>query len=126
MSTPPHESPHPPYLYPDYRSTTLRAPSRPLIPLHHATLSETTGPLFGAQEIAPEDADLTRQHDGAPLGQRIIIAGRVLDSAGTPLRGALVEVWQANAAGRYHHPEDQHDAPLDPNFSGGGRCLTDD
>lgn len=126
MSTPAHESPHPPHLYPDYRSTVLRAPSRPLIPLAHTTLSETTGPLFGAADIAQTDADLTRQHAGAPIGQRIVIAGRVVDGVGTPLPGTLVEVWQANAAGRYAHPEDQHDAPLDPAFSGGGRCLTDD
>ena len=115
----------PPYLFPDYRSTVLRAPSRPLIPLSH-TLSEISGPLFGVEHLGPLDHDLTRQHRGEPLGQRIIVAGRVLDGDGRPLPQTLVEVWQANAAGRYAHPQDQHSAPLDPNFSGGGRCLTDD
>ena len=72
------------------------------------------------------DSDLTRQHAGEPLGERIIVEGRVLDEDGRPLRQTLVEVWQANAAGRYTHRIDQHDAPLDPNFSGAGRTLTDD
>ena len=114
----------PPYLYAGYRSTALRAPSRPLIPITH-TLSEITGPLFGDDVIAENDDDLTRQHEGEPLGERIIVAGRVIDEYGQPIPNTLVEVWQANAAGRYAHPEDQHDAPLDPNFSGGGRCFTD-
>ncbi len=113
------------YLFPDYRSTVLRAPSRPLIPLKH-TLSEMTGPLFGPEVIGPVDHDLTRQHQGEPLGQRIIVSGCVLDAGGRPVPRTLVELWQANAAGRYAHPEDQHIAPLDPNFTGGGRCLTDD
>jgi protocatechuate 3,4-dioxygenase beta subunit len=118
---------HPPHLYPDYRSTTLRAPSRPLIPLAH-TLSEITGPIFGPEDVGPLDHDLTRQHEdeGQPIGQRIIVAGRVLDGDGTPIPGTLIEVWQANAAGRYAHREDQHDAPLDPAFTGGGRCITDE
>ena len=72
------------------------------------------------------DSDLTRQHAGEPLGQRIVVSGRVLGSDGKPLRGQLIEIWQANAAGRYRHAVDTHDAPLDPNFSGAGRCLTDD
>ena len=86
----------------------------------------STGPVFGEDAVEPFDADLTRQHAGEPLGERIIVTGRVLDEDGRPLRGALVEVWQANAAGRYRHEVDQHPAPLDPNFTGAGRCLTDD
>ncbi len=115
---------HPPLLYPEYRSTSLRAPSRPLIPIRQ-TLSEITGPIFGADILGPNDADLTRQHEGEPIGQRIIVAGRVLNGFGQPVAGTLIEVWQANAAGRYAHRADQHHAPLDPNFSGGGRCVTD-
>jgi protocatechuate 3,4-dioxygenase, beta subunit len=116
---------HPPLAWPAYRSTALRAPSRSLVPLPHA-LTELTGPVFGDDRIGPRDADLTGQHDGEPLGERIIVTGRVLDEAGRPLRRSLVEIWQANAAGRYRHDIDRHPAPLDPNFSGGGRCLTDD
>jgi len=114
----------PPYLYPPYRSTLLRAPTRPLVLLPHR-LSERTGPVFGDGEIGRLDHDLTRQHGGEPLGERIIVTGRVLDTDGRPVRNALVEVWQTNAAGRYAHKRDQHPAPLDPNFTGAGRCLTD-
>jgi protocatechuate 3,4-dioxygenase beta subunit len=115
----------PPYVWPDYVGTRLRAPRDPLV-LVPATLSELTGPVYGESALGPSDADLTRQHAGEPLGQRIVIEGHVLGSDGKPLRGQLVEIWQANAAGRYRHSVDRHDAPLDPNFSGGGRCLTDD
>jgi protocatechuate 3,4-dioxygenase, beta subunit len=115
----------PPYLYPDYRSTESRAPKRPLVILPH-TLSELTGPAFGDEAVGELDSDLTRQHAGEPLGERIIVTGRVLDRDGRPVRSTLVEVWQANAAGRYHHDIDRHPAPLDPNFSGAGRCLTND
>ena len=115
----------PPHLYAGYRSTLLRAPSRPLIPITH-TLSEITGPLFGADVLGDGDDDLTRHHAGEPLGERIIVSGRVIDEHGGAIPHTLVEVWQANAAGRYLHPEDTHKAPLDPNFAGGGRCLTDD
>jgi protocatechuate 3,4-dioxygenase beta subunit len=114
----------PPLLHPDYRSTRLRAPSRPLAILPH-TETELTGPAFGHERIGELDHDLTRQHDGEPLGERIVVHGRVLDGAGRPVRDSLVEVWQANAAGRYAHAVDRHPAPLDPNFSGAGRCLTD-
>jgi protocatechuate 3,4-dioxygenase beta subunit len=107
-----------------YRSTVLRAPNRPLQPLPH-TLTEDTGPVYGHEHVGELDHDLTRQHAGEPLGERIILAGRVLDEDARPVRDALVEIWQANAAGRYAHGRDLHDAPLDPNFSGGGRCLTD-
>jgi protocatechuate 3,4-dioxygenase, beta subunit len=115
----------PPLLYPDYRSTRLRAPGEPLV-LHPASLSEVTGPIFGDGRLTDSDADLTRQHAGEPLGQRIVVTGRVLGSDGKPLSGQLVEIWQANAAGRYNHVVDTWDAPLDPNFDGGGRCLTDE
>ena len=114
---------NPPYLYPDYVATRLRAPKKPLIILP-GTLSDTTGPAFGRGLIEESDNDLTRQHGGEPLGERIIVTGRVLDGDGRPVRGSLVEIWQANAAGRYTHHLDQHPAPLDPNFSGAGRCLT--
>lgn len=115
---------HPPYLYPDYRSTALRAPKRPLVILPH-TLSELTGPAFGDESVEELDHDLTRQHPGEPLGERILVSGRVIDGEGRPVRRTLVEVWQANAAGRYAHDVDRHPAPLDPNFTGAGRCLTD-
>ena len=115
----------PPYLYPDYGGTRLRAPKDPLVVLP-ATLTELTAPVFGSSDVRASDADLTRQHDGEPLGERVIVAGRVLDSDGRPLRHQLVEIWQANAAGRYTHRIDQHPAHLDPNFSGAGRAVTDD
>lgn len=115
----------PPYDHPDYVGTRLRAPKEPLVVIP-ATLTELTGPAYGESAVNPLDADLTRQHAGEPQGQRIVVAGRVLGSDGRPLRGQLVEIWQANAAGRYRHEVDDHDAPLDPNFSGAGRCLTDD
>ena len=115
----------PPYLSPGYVATRTRSPQRPLIPLEH-TLSEVTGPLFGHEAIGELDHDLTRQHDGEPLGERIIVHGRVLDGDGRPVRNTLIELWQANAAGRYAHQVDDHPAPLDPNFKGAGRALTDD
>lgn len=114
----------PPYLYPAYRSTLLRAPTRPLVLLPQR-LSERTGPVFGDGEIGLLDHDLTRQHAGEPQGERIIVTGRILDSDGRPVRNTLIEAWQTNAAGRYAHAKDQHPAPLDPNFTGAGRCLTD-
>ncbi|HEX8260903.1 MAG TPA: protocatechuate 3,4-dioxygenase subunit beta [Rubrobacteraceae bacterium] len=116
---------HPPYLYPDYKSTRLRAPEKPLVISPH-TLSEVTGPVYGHGLIGELDNDLTRQHEGEPLGERIIVTGRVLDGDGRPVRNSLIEVWQANAAGRYVHQGDRHPAPLDPNFTGAGRYLTDD
>lgn len=119
------ESTDPPYLHPDYVSTRTRAPKRPLVPLAH-TLSEVTGPAFGDEPVGELDHDLTRQHEGEPLGERMILHGRVLDGDRRPVRRTLVELWQANAAGRYRHHVDRHPAPLDPNFSGAGRCLTDD
>jgi protocatechuate 3,4-dioxygenase beta subunit len=115
----------PPYLHPEYRSTELRAPRRPLVALP-LTKTELSGPVFGHEAVGELDHDLTRQHVRDPLGERICVAGRVLDDDGRPLRNSLVEVWQANAAGRYLHDRDRHPAPLDPNFTGAGRCLTDD
>lgn len=111
-------------LYPAYRATVQRAPRHPLIILPH-TLSEITGPVYGHQDVAETDNDLTRQHAGEPLGERVIVKGRVLDDSGRPVPGTLVEIWQANAAGRYRHNQDDHSAPLDPNFTGSGRTLTD-
>jgi protocatechuate 3,4-dioxygenase, beta subunit len=119
------ESADPPYLHEDYVATRTRAPRRPLVPLPH-TLSEVTGPVYGHERVGELDHDLTRQHDGEPLGERMILHGRVLDGDGRPVRNTLIEIWQANAAGRYKHEVDRHPAPLDPNFSGAGRCVTDD
>jgi protocatechuate 3,4-dioxygenase beta subunit len=102
-----------------------RSPARAPLRLEH-TLSEVTGPSFSSGWAGPDLLDLTRPGKGEALGQRIILVGRVLDEDGRPVRKTLVELWQANAAGRYHHPVDQHDAPLDPNFTGVGRTLTTD
>ncbi|WP_420346632.1 protocatechuate 3,4-dioxygenase subunit beta [Pelagibius sp.] len=119
-------SSHPPLIYPAYKSTALRGATKPLVALPQG-LSERTGPLYGAEILSPADADLTLngRRDGEPLGERIIVSGRVLDEDERPQAGILIEIWQANAAGRYVHKADQHDAPLDPNFFGAGRCVTD-
>lgn len=115
----------PPYLHAGYKSTVLRAPAKPLIPMPQ-TLSELTGPVYGHDEIQELDDDLTRNAivNGEPLGERIIVTGRILDESGNPVPNTLVEVWQANSTGRYIHKKDQHDAPLDPNFRGAGRMIT--
>jgi protocatechuate 3,4-dioxygenase, beta subunit len=115
---------HPPLDTSAYRSSLLRAPKQPLVPLPQG-LTEVTGPLLGAERVTADDADLTTGHAGEPLGERIILTGRVLDSDGRGVPDTLVEIWQANASGRYAHQVDDHPAPLDPNFTGGGRCLTD-
>lgn len=117
---------HPPYRFTDYKSTALRGPAQPLVPIPH-TLSELTGPAYGHASVTDLDWDLTKNGAkyGEPLGERIIVEGRVLDEDGRPLPDTLIEVWQANAAGRYIHHRDDHDAPLDPNFFGGGRCVSD-
>jgi len=117
---------HPHRDYPPYRSSVLRHPKRPPVPVRDPEAVELTGPVFGHTDVTEWDNDLTRQHTGEPLGERIIVTGRVIDRNGRPVRGQLVEIWQANAAGRYIHQRDQHPAPLDPNFTGVGRCLTDD
>jgi protocatechuate 3,4-dioxygenase beta subunit len=110
--------------YPGYRSTRWRAPDRPLVPLPEEFHS-LEGPVFGEDAIGELDDDLTRRHEGEPLGERIIVTGRLLDDDGRGIPDSLIEIWQANAAGRYKHQVDQHPAPLDPNFDGAGRCLTD-
>lgn len=115
----------PPYLAPSYLSTVDRSPRKPLILVPHS-LSEITGPVYGHEKMGPLDHDLTRQHAGEPLGERIIVTGRVLDEGGRPVRNTLLEIWQANSAGRYIHAKDQHPAPLDPNFTGAGRAVTDE
>jgi protocatechuate 3,4-dioxygenase beta subunit len=115
---------HPQLDHPPYTSSRLRHPTQPLVYLPQ-TITERTGPRVGPERVGELDHDLTRQHEGEPLGQRIIVSGRVHDTEGRPLRNTLVEVWQANAAGRYRHRADRWAAPLDPNFSGAGRCLTD-
>ncbi|MBV8580103.1 MAG: protocatechuate 3,4-dioxygenase subunit beta [Candidatus Eremiobacteraeota bacterium] len=115
----------PPYDFPAYTSTIKRHPKRALIEAPQ-TLSEVTGPTFASPWYGPNATDLSRVDGREAQGQRIIVAGRVLDEDGRPVRGTLVEVWQANAAGRYHHDGDQHDAPLDPNFIGAGQAVTDD
>jgi len=117
---------HPPYLHADYKSTVPRSPSKPLVPLAQ-TLSELTGPVYSQDALGPLDDDLTKNGavDGEPLGERIIVTGRVMDEDGRPVPSTLVEIWQTNAAGRYIHKVDQHNAPIDPNFFGAGRCMTD-
>jgi protocatechuate 3,4-dioxygenase beta subunit len=115
---------HPPLLSPGYRSTPVRAPHQTPILLPH-NLTEVTGPLLGEGRIAPGDNDLTFSHGGEAIGERIFVFGRVLDSDGRPVPHTLVEVWQANAGGRYRHKVDQTPSPLDPHFTGWGRTLTD-
>ena len=114
---------NPPYLHPDYKSTIKNSPARPLIALEH-TITELSGPTFEAG--AAYENDLTADGDSMPLGERIDIHGRVLDEESNPYIGALVEMWQANASGKYRHINDGRDAPLDKNFNGAGRCVTDD
>jgi protocatechuate 3,4-dioxygenase beta subunit len=114
----------PKLLYPPYQSTIRRAPSQPMIKIP-ANLIDLTAPVYGYYPIGETDNDLTRQHAGEPLGERIVVAGQVLDEDGGPVPHTLVEIWQCNAAGRYLHVRDDHPAPLDPNFTGAGRMLTD-
>lgn len=115
----------PPYRFDGYRSTVFRSPSNALV-TPPAGGTELTGPRFGERDIGPADADLTTQGEGGEaIGERIIVHGTVTDQQGRPVPGTLLEIWQANAAGRYIHKADQHPAPLDPNFVGAGRCLTD-
>jgi protocatechuate 3,4-dioxygenase, beta subunit len=120
----PYPGTQPNHLHPPYVSSIKRAPTKPLVPIP-CTLSEVTGPSFASEIVAPKASDLTCQHAGEPLGERIIVSGRVLDENSRPLANTLVEIWQANAAGRYLHGVDQHKAPLDPNFTGCGQAVTD-
>lgn len=115
---------HAPRLSPAYKSTVLRSPTKPLVIIPH-TLSELTGPVYGHETVRENDNDLTIQHKGEPVGERIIVHGHVRDEDGRGVPNTLLEVWQANACGRYIHVVDQHPAPLDPNFTGAGRAQTD-
>lgn len=128
------QSAHPAYTYPDYKSSALRGPGREPVDLGEPGAKQSSGAglesrasLAGRFKAGELDHDLTRsaRRGGEPLGERIAVSGRVLDERGNPVRGALIEVWQANAAGRYRHKADDHDAPVDPNFHGAGRCVTD-
>ena len=104
---------------PQYRSTGARHPKQPLLSWTH-TVTETTGPQFSPRQFPP----ITDLSSGS-MGERIIVRGRVTDEDGHAVPNTMIEVWQANAAGRYNHPGDTHDAPLDPNFKGEGRVFTD-
>jgi len=115
----PYPGTQPNHLHPPYVSSIKRAPTKPQVPIPY-TLSEVTGLSFGPEIVAPKASDLTLGHSGEPLGERIIVSGRVLDENSRPLANTIVEIWQANAAGRYRHEVDQHNAPLDPNFTGSG------
>jgi protocatechuate 3,4-dioxygenase beta subunit len=118
---------HPPYTFKAYGSSVKRGPLKRLVPMQQ-TLSEITGPLFSDIKLEPGENDLTRSSGTGKeaIGERIIVVGRVLDENDRPVPNTLIEIWQANAAGRYHHAVDQHNAPLDPNFVGAGRCVTND
>ncbi|HSQ81070.1 MAG TPA: protocatechuate 3,4-dioxygenase subunit beta [Casimicrobiaceae bacterium] len=118
---------HPPAYAPTYKTSVLRSPQKTLISLQNS-LSEITGPVFGADELGPLDNDLIMNYakSGLPIGERIVVHGYVLDENGHPVKNALVEVWQANAGGRYRHKNDIYIAPVDPNFGGCGRVLTDE
>ena len=117
---------HPPLIFPDYKSTVLRGPKSPLITMDEK-LMDARLPVYGTSALGEFDHDLTKNSrvNGEPLGERIVVHGKVMDEMGNPIPNTLVEVWQANACGRYVHKVDQHDAPLDPNFLGAGRTLTD-
>jgi protocatechuate 3,4-dioxygenase beta subunit len=117
----------PPAFTPDYKTSVLRSPRAPLLSLEN-TLSEVTGPVFSHNEIGELDNDLIRNyaHTGEPIGERIIVHGRIIDENGRAVPRTLIEFWQANAGGRYRHKKDTYLAPVDPNFGGCGRCLSDD
>ena len=116
--------PQPRLNYPPYRSSALRHPQSPLVRVDPEDL-ERAAPCFGEHDVDALDADLTAGGPGDPIGERIVVTGRLLDATGRPLPGQLIEIWQANAAGRYNHQRDRHPAPIDPNFTGVGRCLTE-
>ena len=116
---------NPPYLHPDYAISVARAPGKRLVELPRGWFHELPGPVFGRIPIGPNDNDLTNQHAGRPIGERILLSGRVLDSDGRGVPGVLIEIWQTNAAGRYVDAADPCFVPLDPNFTGAGRTITD-
>ncbi|MGW1786403.1 dioxygenase family protein [Streptomyces sp. NPDC002143] len=116
---------NPPYLFPEYRITAKRSPTKPLVQLPRGWFHTLPGPAFGHIAVTPNEYDLTIQHAGPPQGQRIELSGRVLDSDGRGVPDTLIEIWQANAAGRYVDAADPGFMPLDPNFTGAGRCITD-
>lgn len=118
---------HPPIISPGYKSTILRGPKKPLITIDE-NLMDSRLPVYGESAIGKWDHDLTKNSriNGEPQGERIVVCGTVMDETGRPIPNTLVELWQANAAGRYVHRVDQHDAPLDPNFLGAGRTMTDE
>ncbi len=120
-------SSHPPAYAPGYKTSVLRSPRNALISLQNS-LSEITGPVFSSDDLGALDNDLILNYakDGLPIGERIIVHGYVRDGFGRPMKNTLVEVWQANAGGRYRHKKDQYLAPIDPNFGGCGRVLTDE
>jgi protocatechuate 3,4-dioxygenase beta subunit len=117
---------HPPALTPTYKTSVLRSPRLPMLSLQNS-LSEITGPRFGRGQLGPRDHDLILNYSqgGEPIGERIVVHGRVLDENGSGVPNTLVEVWQANVGGRYRHANDTYLAPIDPNFGGCGRCITD-
>ncbi|PHQ70959.1 MAG: protocatechuate 3,4-dioxygenase subunit beta [Sneathiella sp.] len=118
---------HPAALFPDYRSTIYRAPQQKLIAIPQS-LGDTTGPVFGHSTLGKRDDDLLVNYAAegeSALGERIIVQGKIMDEAGRPVANALIEIWQANAGGRYRHKNDRYLAPLDPNFGGCGRCVSD-
>ncbi|MCM2131528.1 protocatechuate 3,4-dioxygenase subunit beta [Larsenimonas rhizosphaerae] len=123
---------HPPAFAPDYKTSVARSPRQSLVSLQHPTATELRGPTFSRADLGPHDNDLLLNYregtpqDGLPIGERIIIFGRVVDQFAKPVPHTLVEMWQANAGGRYRHKKDQYLAPLDPNFGGVGRTLTDE
>ncbi len=125
MATAEHVDPDPPFLHPAYPITIKRAPSQRLVQLPKDWFHRMPGPVFGRMTVGPNDNNLLAQHDGRAIGQRIVLSGRLVDSDGRGVPGALIEIWQTNAAGRYVDPTDPDLMPLDPNFTGAGRVLTD-
>lgn len=119
---------HPAALTPNYKTSVPRSPRQALVSLQETTISERTGPDFRELKLGANDNDLLLNfdHGGLPVGERIIMCGRIIDQFGKPVPSTLVEMWQANAGGRYRHKNDSYLAPLDPNFGGVGRCLTDE